>query len=159
MIIIGPYSNQFARAFCAEFDGCFKSEKVISFGPDLWVQEEYLVLINKSGMDLDLSAYTLHAGDDSLPLTDTLAAGERIIPGFGENAADFAQLVALPAEWEPAVRMQNTLRLNDRGGIVSVVHQSGAAIDVFSYGGFYGIDLDSIDATVRGYPPLPCLGV
>ncbi|HEX2899293.1 MAG TPA: RHS repeat-associated core domain-containing protein, partial [Bacteroidia bacterium] len=104
---------------------------------------EYLVLINKSGIDLDLSAYTLRAGNDSLLLRDTLPAGERIILGFGENAAAFAELVALPAEWESAVRMQNTLRLHDRGGIVSVVHQSGAAIDVFSYGDFYGLSAEN----------------
>ena len=47
----------------------------------------------------------------------------------------------------------------NKSGIVSVVHQSGAAIDEFSYGDFYGIYLDSIAVTIGGYPPLPCLGV
>ncbi len=101
LLILAVWLLNYRRYLACGLGKIFPSGKEYNEG-------EYLVLNNKSGtvssrsgIDLDLSAYTLHAGDDSLPLTYTLAAGERIILGFGENAAEFAQLVALPAEWEP----------------------------------------------------------
>ncbi len=122
---------------------------------------EYLVLINKSGtvssrsgIDLDLSAYTLHVGNDSRPLQDTLPAGDRIILGFGADLQNLMRTTAIPSAYERNVVLQTTFKLQNRGGIVSVVHQSGAAIDVFSYGDFYGIEIDSIDATIGEYPTL-----
>jgi RHS repeat-associated protein len=100
---------------------------------------EYVVLVNKSGMNLDLADYKLHYGSDSMALHDTLPAGERVIVAFGENAGAFGRVVALPAGLEDAVFMQNTLVLRDRGGIVSVSHASGAEIDAMVYGDFYGL--------------------
>ncbi len=100
---------------------------------------EYVVLINKSGEDLDLSDYQLRVGGDSLVLADSLAAGERVIVGFGADAAAFVRTVALPAEYERCVVMQNTLPLPDRGGIVEVTFASSVTVDAFSYGDFYGL--------------------
>jgi RHS repeat-associated protein len=104
---------------------------------------EYVVLVNKSGMDLDLADYKLHYGADSMALHDTLPAGERVIVAFGENPGAFGRIVALPAGLEDAVFMQNTLVLHDRGGIVSVSHASGAEIDAMMYGDFYGLSAEN----------------
>jgi RHS repeat-associated protein len=104
---------------------------------------EYVVLINKSGMDLDLGDYTLRVGGDSLALTDTLPAGERVIVAFGENLAGFMQATAMPAAMERHVWVQATLLLPDRGGIVSVTHASGVTIDAFAYGDFYGLSAEN----------------
>ena len=91
----------------------------------------------------------MHAGDDSLPLTDTLAAGERIILGFGADLQDFMRTTAIPSAYERSVVLQSTFKLQDRGGIVSVVHQSGAAIDEFSYGDFYGLSAENPSKMVK----------
>ncbi len=64
---------------------------------------EYIVLINQSGRALDLAAYQLRVGADSLALTDTLPAGERVIVAFGDIAGAFGRLVALPGGYEDAV--------------------------------------------------------
>jgi RHS repeat-associated protein len=101
---------------------------------------EYVVLINKSGMDLDLGDYTLRMGEDSLALSDTLPAGERVIVGFGENVASFMQMTAMPVAFEATVVVQSSFKLLDRGGIVSVTHGSGNEIDALAYGEFYGLD-------------------
>jgi RHS repeat-associated protein len=49
----------------------------------------------------------------------------------------------LPAGFKVAVVMQNTLVLPDRGAIVRVTHASGAEIDVFAYGDFYGLNAEN----------------
>ncbi len=40
--------------------------------------------------------------------------------------------------------MQDALRLPDRGGILRVTHASGAEIDAFSYGEFYGLNAENL---------------
>jgi hypothetical protein len=82
-------------------------------------------------------------GNESLALTDTLPAGERMIVGFGNDADAFQCLVALPAAFADAEVMQNTLVLPDRGGIVSVSHASGAEIDGMAYGSFYRLSAEN----------------
>ncbi len=105
---------------------------------------EYIVLINKSGKAIDLADYQLRVGDDSLALTDTLPAGERVIVGFGTDVAAFTRLLALSGDWASRVVMQNTLPLPDRGAIVRVTHDSDAEIDVFAYGDFYGLNAENL---------------
>ncbi len=105
---------------------------------------EYIMLINKSGKALYLGDYQLRVGEDSLALTDTLPAGERVIVGFGDNAGAFGRLVALPAGFDDAVVMQNTLVLPDRSGIVRVTHTSGTEIDGLAYGDFYGLNAENL---------------
>ena len=50
--------------------------------------------------------------------------------------------MALPALLERNVVMQSSLPLPDRGGVVSVAHASGAVVDAFSFGSFYGLNAE-----------------
>ncbi len=86
--------------------------------------QETQSVVQNVGTSVDLSAYTLHAGDDSLPLTDclrelrpddsiSLAAGERIILGFGANLQDFMRTTAIPSAYGRNVVLQTTFKLKD----------------------------------------------